>query len=132
MKAIHVTPNSAASGIYSLVPVEKMIASARKLRQTYSVTPGVPLFRREFGFYSLDWEPDIPGKYTVVATFVGSESYYASYSETAFTVTEPEATPEPTPTPASAADLYFVPATAGIIVAIIVVGLLLFLLLRKR
>jgi len=63
------------------------------------------------GFYSLMWEPDILGKYTVIATFAGSESYYASWSETAFGVTaapspavpiepepiEPEPTePEPT------------------------------------
>jgi hypothetical protein len=40
------------------------------------------------GFYSLDWEPPVPGKYTIYATFEGSKSYYRSYSETAFLVTE--------------------------------------------
>jgi parallel beta-helix repeat protein len=44
----------------------------------------------------------------------------------------PTPTPMPTPTPASVADLYFVPATIGIITAIAVVGVLLFVLLRKR
>ncbi len=35
------------------------------------------------GFFSYLWEPEQEGKYTVIATFEGSESYYASYSETA-------------------------------------------------
>jgi hypothetical protein len=85
------------------------------------------------GFFKLSFTPEVPGEYTVIATFDGSESYYGSFAKTAIKVEEaPAATPEPTPMPASAADLYFVPAVIGIIVAIIVVGLLLFLLLRKR
>jgi outer membrane protein assembly factor BamB len=85
------------------------------------------------GFYSVAFTPEVPGKYTVFASFDGSSAYYGSYAQTAINVEEaPAATPVPTPTPASAADLYFVPAVIGIIVAIIVVGLLLFLLLRKR
>ena len=40
------------------------------------------------GLYSIMWEPPVPGKYTVIATFAGSDSYYRSYSETAFGVTE--------------------------------------------
>ena len=45
----------------------------------------------------------------------------------------PAATPSPTPTPASAADLYFVPLSIGMIVAIVIIGALLaVLILRKR
>jgi outer membrane protein assembly factor BamB len=85
------------------------------------------------GAYGVAFTPEVPGKYTVIASFEGSGAYYGSYDETFINVEEaPAATPEPTPMPASAADLYFVPAVIGIIVAIIVVGLLLFLLLRKR
>jgi hypothetical protein len=85
------------------------------------------------GFFSYMWKPDIPGKYTVYATFAGSNSYYRSYAETAFGVVEaPAATPEPTPEPQSAADLYFVPAVIGLLVAIIIVGALTILMLRKR
>ncbi len=41
-------------GIHGLVPREQMIESARKLRDTYAVTPGAPFFQREFGFYCLE------------------------------------------------------------------------------
>jgi hypothetical protein len=86
------------------------------------------------GAFSFQWTPDITGKYTVIATFAGSESYYPSSSETSFAVDPAPITPAPTATPAtSAADLYFVPATAGLFIAIIIVGALLaILLLRKR
>jgi hypothetical protein len=85
------------------------------------------------GFFSYQWTPDIPGKYTVIASFAGSESYGSSHDETAFAVMEqPAATPAPTPMPQSAADIYFVPAVIGIIIAIAVVGFVIVLMLRKR
>jgi hypothetical protein len=34
------------------------------------------------GLYSLMWTPPAEGKYTIVANFEGSNSYYASYAET--------------------------------------------------
>ncbi len=85
------------------------------------------------GFYSFDWIPDIPGKYTVIATFAGSESYYSSYAHAAFTADEaPAATPQPTSIPASVADMYILPGISAIVIAIVVVGLVLILMLRKR
>jgi hypothetical protein len=85
------------------------------------------------GTFGLVFDPPVAGDYTIYATFEGSESYYGSSAATYLYVTEaPAATAEPTPVPASAADLYFLPMSIGIIIAIIVVGLLLFLLLRKR
>jgi outer membrane protein assembly factor BamB len=85
------------------------------------------------GNFKLLWKPLVPGEYTVIASFAGSKAYYASFAETAVGIQEaPEATPTPTPTPASTAELYFVPATAGIIVAIAVVGAVMVLMLRKR
>ena len=85
------------------------------------------------GFYQLNWKPDIQGTYTVFASFAGSAAYYPSHATTAFAV-EPEATHESTQPPAeSIADMYFIPAVAGIIVAIAIVGTILaILLLRKR
>ncbi|MCW3984197.1 MAG: carboxypeptidase-like regulatory domain-containing protein [Candidatus Bathyarchaeota archaeon] len=85
------------------------------------------------GFYSFSWMPDIPGKYTVIATFAGSKAYYGSYDQAAFVVDEAHATapPQATPEP-SAADLYFVPGIAGVIITIIAVGVAIILLQRKR
>jgi hypothetical protein len=85
------------------------------------------------GMFKLAFEPEVPGEYTVIANFDGSKSYWPSQAKTAINVEEaPAATPPPTPPPASVADMYFVPATIGIIIAIVVVGLILFLMLRKR
>ena len=41
-------------GVHALVPEERMHPSARKLRNTYARKPGLPLFKREFGYYSLE------------------------------------------------------------------------------
>ena len=86
------------------------------------------------GTYSMQWTPDIPGKYTVYATFAGSGAFYGSLDQTAISVDEPA---QPTATPISepitnASDLYLVPGIAAIIVAIAVVGAVLALLIRKR
>ena len=85
------------------------------------------------GFFSVEFTPEVPGKYTIVASFAGSEAYYGSFAETAISVEEaPTATPESTTTPSSVADLYLIPGIAGIIIAIAVVGAILMLMLRKR
>jgi outer membrane protein assembly factor BamB len=86
------------------------------------------------GNFGFEWKtPDVPGKYTIIATFAGSNSYGSSYAETYAVVSDAPATPAPTAAPVeSTADLYFVPAIAGLFVAIIVVGLLIILVLRKR
>lgn len=86
------------------------------------------------GAYSFAWQPDISGQYTVYVTFAGSDAYYGSYAQTAYYVEEePAATATPTPQPQSAADLYFVPLSVGMIVAIIAIGAILVLLqLKKR
>ncbi len=85
------------------------------------------------GMFSFTWTPDIVGDYTVVASFAGTESYYPSSAETSFTATEPAPTATPAPTAApTMSEQYFAPAIAGLFVAIIVVGLLIILVLRKR
>jgi hypothetical protein len=84
------------------------------------------------GFYTFTWEPDITGDFKAVATFAGSESYYASYSETSFTVIEPQVTPAPTPTPASMTDTYVLGIGATAIIAIIAAAIVIVLMLRKR
>jgi len=85
------------------------------------------------GYYSLDWCPDVPGKYTVYATFAGSAGYYGSSATTAFVVDPaPEASPAPTESPPSAADLYFLPLSIVMLVAIIVIGAVVILLLMRK
>ena len=84
------------------------------------------------GFFAFNWKPDIEGQYTVYASFGGSESYWPSHAVTAFAV-DPAAANTRTNrrTSESAADMYFVPAVAGIIVAIAMVSNDI-LVLRKR
>ncbi len=43
-----------ADGVHAMVPRERMTPSARRLRDTYAITPGAPFIRREFGYYCLD------------------------------------------------------------------------------
>jgi hypothetical protein len=85
------------------------------------------------GKFNYVWKPDIPGKYTVYASFAGTNGYWPSYSNDAFDVMEQiPATAQPSPIPQSIADQYFVPAVAGVIAAIIIVGVLVVLVPRKR
>ena len=85
------------------------------------------------GFYSFNWTPDIEGKYTLFATFMGSNAYYASYAQSAFAVTEAAPTTQPTQPPGtSMIDQYFLPAVVGIILTIIIVGAILLFVLRKH
>ena len=89
------------------------------------------------GTFSYRWIPpsDIPGKYTIIASFAGSKSYWPSYAQTALSVDE-AAAPTITPTQPpqqSMADQYFIPAIAGLFVLIIIVlVLVLMMMLRKR
>ncbi|MCW3996823.1 MAG: PQQ-like beta-propeller repeat protein [Candidatus Bathyarchaeota archaeon] len=90
------------------------------------------------GVYAFQITPDMttagPGLYTVIASFDGSGAYWPSKAESTFVINAaaPTATPPSTP-PQSAADLYFLPAIAGLFVLIIVVAIVLgLLMMRKR
>jgi outer membrane protein assembly factor BamB len=85
------------------------------------------------GYYSYVWQPDISGQYNVFATFEGTKGYWPSSQETSFNIQDAAATATPAPTPApSMADLYFLPAIIGVIVAIIVVGAVTVLMISKK
>ena len=85
------------------------------------------------GFYSFQWTPDVPGKYTVYASFGGSESYWPSNSETSFAVDPAAATASPYPvTVLPPTEMYIAAVGAAIIVAIAIVGVILAMMLRKR
>jgi len=50
---------TAADGVHAMVPRDRMAPSARKLRDTYAITPGAPLFRAEFGYFGLErWKTE--------------------------------------------------------------------------
>jgi outer membrane protein assembly factor BamB len=82
------------------------------------------------GFYSGVFTPEVPGKYTIIATFAGSEAYYGSYAETAINVEEaPPATPPPQyPVPADYT-MAIIGAAIAIIIVVVIVGILI---LRKH
>jgi hypothetical protein len=85
------------------------------------------------GFFSFNWKPDIEGKFTVYASFTGSESYWPSHAVTAFNVNAAAPTQAPTPTTGpSATDQYFIPAVAGIAVLIAIGFAVTIMVLRKR
>ncbi len=85
------------------------------------------------GFFSYSWMPDITGEYKVYASFAGSAAYYGSHAESAFTVDEaPEPTAAPTQPPASVVEQYFIPSVVAIILVIILIGVVLMLMVRKR
>jgi len=78
------------------------------------------------GMYKVMWEPPVPGEYTIIATFEGSESYYRSYAETAIGVQEASAggsiEPEPTETPMITSEVAII-ASAVIIAIAAIVGI---------
>ncbi len=85
------------------------------------------------GNYNLVWTPDISGTYYVIAAFGGTNGYWPSYQETVFTVAEPAPTAAPPATqPPSMADMYFVPAIAGLFIFVAIMFVVTILLLRKR
>jgi hypothetical protein len=94
------------------------------------------------GFYSLMWEPLVPGKYTIVARFDGTDSYWGSCAETALGVVEvtggtpiePEPpTPEPPTEPEPEAPLITSEVAIIAAVAIIaIVAIAAYWILRRR
>ncbi|GAG62263.1 unnamed protein product, partial [marine sediment metagenome] len=88
------------------------------------------------GFYSYQWTPEHEGKYTIIATFAGSKSYYSSYAETAVGVDPAPSPAQPIePEPAEPTGAFALTTTElAIIVAVIaaVVGIVAFWVLRKR
>ena len=85
------------------------------------------------GNYHMTFAPEVPGEYTLIATFPGSTSYYSSSAETAFVVED-----APTPSPNAETvqppptEMYITGATAAIITAIAIVGALILLTVKKR
>jgi hypothetical protein len=85
------------------------------------------------GHYKLSFTPEVPGEYTVIATFGGSESYWPSQEETAIDVSDSAPTASPNPVVAlPPTEMYFTISTAAIIIAIAIVGAAIIMLQRRR
>lgn len=85
------------------------------------------------GLFAISWTPPVPGIYTIIATFEGTNAYWRSSAETAVNIVPAATAPAPSSAPASVADMYFIPAIAGLFALIIVVAIVLaILMLRKR
>jgi hypothetical protein len=85
------------------------------------------------GFFSLNWKPDVSGKYTVYATFDGSESYWPSHAVTAFSVDDAAPTSSPAPvTILPPTEMYIAAGIVAIIIAIAIGFAITILTLKKR
>ncbi len=83
------------------------------------------------GTFGFTWEPEVPGQYTVTATFMGDDSYGSSFATTYVSVSEAPpatATPEPPQAPPDYTPLLYALLAVGIIAII----LMLIVLFRKR
>lgn len=84
------------------------------------------------GSFGYTWTPTLAGDYKITATFMGSNAYGSSWAQTyANVVNAPVATPSPTPISSDVATsaqvmTYVAGAAVAIIIAIALVGLLLF------
>jgi hypothetical protein len=84
------------------------------------------------GAFSYQWKPDIEGKYTVIASFKGSNGYWPSYAETSFAVDPALSTPAPEYPQPIDNTMTIVGTGAAILVAIAIVGIVIVLILRKK
>jgi hypothetical protein len=84
--------------------------------------------------YCLTWIPDIPGTYTVIATFQGAKGYWSSYSETAFNVMNAPAVTLTAQTYPQQIDntMTIVGVGVAVLVAIAIVGVVMVMMIRKR
>jgi hypothetical protein len=86
------------------------------------------------GMFKTMWTPEVPGEYTIIATFAGSGSYGPSSAETAVGVAEAhETTPPPGyPQPIDNTQTIVISAVAIIVAIIVSMILLATVVLKKR
>jgi hypothetical protein len=81
------------------------------------------------GMFKKMWTPEVPGEYTIIATFAGSKSYYSSYAETAIGVEE---APPPTPPPEYPQPIDYTMHFVGVGIAIIIAVALVGVWIKKK
>ncbi|MGA2681564.1 MAG: hypothetical protein ABSF44_07170, partial [Candidatus Bathyarchaeia archaeon] len=88
-----------------------------------------------YGLCNYQWTPpNVPGKYTVTATFAGTNGYFLSSAQTTMIVSSPAATPAPTATPLSGVATQTTLEYIGIaiIIVIIIIGAAIMLMLNRK
>jgi hypothetical protein len=88
-----------------------------------------------YGLYNYQWTPpNVPGKYTVTATFAGTKGYFPSSAQTTMVVGSPQATTAPTTSPvtglASTSTVEYI--GIAIIIVIIIIGAVLAILVTRK
>lgn len=83
------------------------------------------------GTFSYMWTPEVPGKYNVIASFTGTNSYYGSYAETSVGVSEAPSSPESTPVTTQESPMQTYILAAVIVIIIVVLAAILVMLRRK-
>jgi hypothetical protein len=85
------------------------------------------------GTYGLDWTPQVPGTYQIIATFEGSTSYGGSSAQTYMSVSDEAPTPSPYPEIAlPPTETYILGVGIAVIIAIAIAAVIIILALRKR
>ena len=87
------------------------------------------------GQYSMSWLPDIPGDFTVVARFGGTNGYWPSYAETSFAVdvaAPTSSTPAAITVSSDATQMYVIVVGIAIIIAIAIGFAVTIQTLKKR
>jgi hypothetical protein len=87
------------------------------------------------GAWGLTWTPpNVPGNYTITATFAGTGAYYGSYAQTFVYVGSAPTPPPPTASPLSQATTQMYVLSIGIaaIIVIIIIGAVLALLILRK
>jgi len=85
------------------------------------------------GHYSFTWTPDIAGTYIAYVNFEGSDAYWPSAGQSAFTAEDVSSSPAPNGgTGGNAADMYLLPGIIAIIIVIIVVGVIIVAVVSRK
>ena len=89
-----------------------------------------------YGIFDCEWTPEEEGQYTIIATFLGDDSYGSSSAATGILVGPAAAAAGPIePEPTEPTEAPFITTELAIIIAVViiaVIGIVAFWVLRKR
>ena len=84
------------------------------------------------GMFKMMWEPEVPGEYTVIATFGGSKSYWPSSGETSVGVSEAQAAAGAEVAVQADNSMLLYGILAAVVIAIVIGLIAVVLVLRKK